>query len=153
MDFSVGFHSCFFGHQPPGLMWLWIKNGYPKWVALVNGTNDNTPRSPGGVILTHTHIRHMSGQFEGPCRSFASKAVTKNIHVYFGGPKNGRLPVARSHQVPGRRCSPKPRWSSCRRGSSLRAPCPTRKNRRAAVVVFYPSEVSFVTEKRRAACV
>ena len=37
--------------------WLWVKNMYPKWVAPVNGNMDQNLQSPGGLILTHTHIR------------------------------------------------------------------------------------------------
>ena len=33
--------------------WLWFKNRYPKWLALVNRTQDQNLRSPGGLILTH----------------------------------------------------------------------------------------------------
>ena len=39
-------------------MWLWVKNRYPKWLALVNGlpmTKTGGPY-PGGSILTHTHV-------------------------------------------------------------------------------------------------
>ena len=37
------------GRQTGILIWLWVNNG-------INGTKDENLRSPGALILTHTHI-------------------------------------------------------------------------------------------------
>ena len=37
------------------LKWLWVKNMYPKWLALANGTKDSLWFS-GSLILTHTEM-------------------------------------------------------------------------------------------------
>ena len=37
-------------------IWLWVKNGYPKWVALVNVTKDQSLQPPDSLILTHTQM-------------------------------------------------------------------------------------------------
>ena len=45
------------GLQPrQPITWLWVKNMYPKWVALVSGNMDQNLWFPGGLILTHTHV-------------------------------------------------------------------------------------------------
>ena len=58
--------------QTGGLIWLWVKN------SLVNGTKDSNLRSPGGVILTHTHIMNHSCQEEMTTHSF-DKGCFANI--------------------------------------------------------------------------
>ena len=54
----------------PILKWLWIKNRYPKWLALVNGDMDQTLRSesiPACFILTHNQVPEEG--FVGSARS------------------------------------------------------------------------------------
>ena len=49
-----------FAQVPFRSIWLWVKNRVtPKWLALVNGNLDDLTCGPipGGLILTHAHIR------------------------------------------------------------------------------------------------
>ena len=62
-----------------GEIWRWVKNAYPKWLALINGTCGPIP---GGSILTHTHIAYSEAKVKG------NHHLQGNVQVY-----HVRIPV------------------------------------------------------------
>ena len=48
--------GCLTTVDAPQNMWGWVKNRYPKWLAMVSGNMDENLRLPVGLILTHTHV-------------------------------------------------------------------------------------------------